>query len=434
VEEVEYLTGEGVDVIVTDHHKVRPPLPRAVALINPDAWEQLPQYASLAGVGVAFLLLIAVHIKLKDDPARRALLPPLKSCLDLVTLGTVADMVPLRGPSRTLVYHGQKLMDSRPPRPGIIALREVAGQADKRMDTSAIAFYLAPRINAAGRLGSAETGLELMMARSLAEAMPLARRLDKDNAQRREVEAAIFEEAQAMTEAILTRQDRHVIVLASPQWHKGVLGIVASKICEKFRKPSILLAIEDCTATGSGRSVPGFDLAAALDRCSEILLKYGGHSMAAGLTLEAARLDDLAERLELAAAELLPREAALPTLPIEAFVALRDVDHRMLQDLERLVPFGAGNPEPTIAVAGVTARRCQLVGGGDHLKFAVEQEGRTIEAIAFKLADKDVRAGDLIDVAFFPEINSWGGLSQIQLRVKDIRKPSQMAGRGEGRA
>jgi len=424
VEEARYLKEQGVDVIITDHHRVHGEHPDVLAFINPDIWGQSDKHAVLAGVGVAYLLVMGVYIKLKDNPRFESRLQPLKSYLDVVTVGTVADMVPLTGLNRILVTHGLNYMQNFPSRPGIIALREVSGQSDRRLDTNSIAFYMAPRLNAAGRLGNAGIGVDLLLSPSIAKATGLAQRLDSDNEERRELESAIFEEADRVVIAALEKRELGVITLASPQWHKGVMGIVASRLCEKYYRPTILMSIEEGIATGSGRSIPGFDLFAALEQCSDLLVKHGGHSMAAGLTMDIANLDRLRDRLEELVLSELSAERLEPSLAVDALVPFSEVGNRMILDLERLAPFGVGNSEPVIGVTGVRVRTTRIV-GGDHLKLMLEDQGRVLEAIGFRMGDQGLKVGDRVDVAFFPEIRAWQGRTYLQLRMKDVRKTDE---------
>ena len=419
-EEVRFLRDNGVDAVVTDHHQVHGTGPvDAVAFLNPNTWDD-PSYGVLAGVGVAFLLVSGVYIRLKSHPEFAGRLPNLKDYLDLVTMGTVADMVPLRGLSRTLVHHGLKRMSEAPLRPGMQALREVAIQG-RPLDTSAVAFYMAPRLNAAGRLGSATAAVDLLMSRSFQQAIPLARQLHDENDRRKGIEKGIFEQADALLSVLRQQGPFHAAVLASPDWHRGVLGIVASRLVERYFRPVILLTVEGDEATGSGRSIPGFDLGAALESCSELLLRHGGHSMAAGLTLEAGRMDELRTRLDRLVAEQVPAHDLLPRLAVDAEVRLAQVDGAMVVDLERLMPFGTGNPEPVVAVRGVRVASVQRVGpGAEHLKLKVEQEGRILEAIWFRSPQVQVAVGDFVDLAFHPEIRSYQQQTFLQLRIKDL--------------
>ena len=423
-EEIKYLTQAGVDVVVTDHHRVQEDIPEAVAHLNPDCWSEHREFTVLAGVGVAYLLVMAVSILLKEEEKFASRVPPLKKYLDIVTVGTIADMVPLIGPNRVLVVHGMRQLATTRSRPGIIALREVSGLAGKPVDSTAIAFYMAPRINAAGRLGNADVGVELLLSPSLSKALVFAGRLDDDNNRRRELEGEIFSEADRVVRAAIDKRDLRAIVLASPQWHKGVLGIVASRLCEKYNRPTFLMVIEDGIATGSGRSVAGFDLATALEKCRDVLLRYGGHAMAAGLSMQVEKLDSFRERFEQLVTDALGGRQPVLELAVDKIVPLVEVNQDMIRDLGCLAPFGMGNPEPVIGVRDVRIKSRQIV-GGDHLKLMIEDDGRVLEAIGFRMGDLAVRVDDRVDIAFFPEIRAWGGTRYLQLRLKDIRPAGQ---------
>ncbi len=422
-DEVRFLRENGVDAVVTDHHQVRDGGPAdALAFVNPYTWEDA-RYGVLAGVGVAFLLVSGIWIRLKSHPSFAGKLPNLKDYLDLVTMGTVADMVPLRGLSRTLVHHGLKRMSEAPLRPGMQALREVAIQG-RPLDTSAVAFYMAPRLNAAGRLGSAAAAVDLLLSPAYSQAIPLARQLHEENDRRKALEKGIFEQADGLLSAMWKQGPFHAAVLASPDWHRGVLGIVASRLVERYFRPVVLLSVEGGEATGSGRSIPGFDLGGALADCSDLLLRHGGHTMAAGLTLEVGRIEELTHRLEQLVAERVPEGNLLPRLSIDAIVPLSQVDSSMVVDLERLVPYGMGNPEPVIGVRGVRVVSVQRVGqGAEHLKLKVEQDGRVLEAIWFRSPPVKVSVGDVVDLAFHPEIRSYLQQTFLQLRLKDLVLP-----------
>lgn len=416
--EVAWLNEQGVDVIVTDHHQIHGQRPDALAFVNPQEWND-PELEMLAGVGVAFLLVSAVYILLKDDPDLASRLPSLKSYLDIVTIGTVADMVPLRGQNRALVVAGLRMIQDTPSRPGVVALKEVAGLSDRRVDSTSIAFYMAPRLNAAGRLGSAETGIELLLSTDFGTARVKALQLDSDNRARRELELKIFDEADQLLQADSMR-GLNAVVLGSPEWHQGVLGIVASRICERYFRPTILMSISDGVATGSARSIAGFDISAALEKNQGLLQRFGGHPMAAGLTMDSGKMDELRLRLDEAVSDSLLPEQLEPAIDIDIVVPMAQVTNQTVSDLEALAPFGAGNPEPLIACREVRVIWKRLVGGGDHLKLRVEQDGRSLEAIGYRMGNVQVDVGDVVDLAFFPEIRTWQGVSTLQLRLKDL--------------
>lgn len=424
VEEVEYLQGHGVDVIVTDHHRLHGERPPALAFLNPLDWPEDDRFDVLAGVGVAFLLVMAVYIRLKGDPETEKELPSLKDYLDLVTIGTVADMVPLTGINRSLVVNGLKLLTTTPTRPGVVALKEVSGVGDRRVDASSIAFYMAPRLNAAGRLGSAETGVVLLMSGDIANALALARQLDQTNRDRRELENRIFDEADHLLAVAFQAGNLNTVVLASPHWHQGVLGIVASRLCEKYHRPTVLFCIDEDVATGSARSIRGFNIAAALEANEDLLIKHGGHAMAAGLTVQAGTIDELRARLDAVVEGSLTEEELEASLQVDLVVDLAAVTSQTVSDLDRLSPFGSGNPEPVLATRGVKVVSSRFVGGGQHLKLVVEQDGRKLEAIGYRMGGCTVSRGDTVDIAYHPEMRTWQGLTSLQLRLRDVRQQS----------
>ena len=420
VEEVAYLQENGVDVIITDHHRLQGERPEAVAFLNPHDWPDDDRFSVLAGVGVAFLLVTAVYIRLKRDPEMADRLPSLKGYLDLVTIGTVADMVPLTGVNRSLVVNGLSLLTTTPTRPGVVALKEISGVVDRRVEASSIAFYMAPRLNAAGRLGSAETGVVLLMSSEIGTALKLARQLDQNNKDRRELENRIFDEADHLLEAAFQAGDLNSVVLASPHWHQGVLGIVASRLCEKYHRPTVLCSIEDGVATGSARSIRGFNIAEALEKSEHLLVKHGGHAMAAGLTVEAANIDELRASLDELVATSLDDAELEATLSVDLVVDLAEVTMQTISDLDSLSPFGAGNPEPVLATRSVNVVSSRLVGGGQHLKLVVEQDGRKLEAIGYRMGGCRVSRGDVVDLAYHAEIRTWQGVTSLQLRLRDV--------------
>jgi single-stranded-DNA-specific exonuclease len=346
----------------------------------------------------------------------------LRRYLDIVTIGTVADMVPLTGVNRPLVVSGLKLMGAEPTRPGVVALKEVCGMAARPLEAGTIAFHLAPRLNAAGRLGSAQTGIELLMAPGYAQALPLARKLDEDNRQRQQIEAAVVKMADDLARDPATGNAPPALVLASPQWHIGVLGIVASRLVEKHYRPTVLLNVEGDEACGSARSIPGFNIGGALESCSSLLMRHGGHAMAAGLSLATANIDALRERLQHLVASTLSPEDMTPVLKVDAVLPLRCVTSETLSDMERLAPFGMGNPEPVLASPDLRVIQKKLVGSGEHLKLVVESEGRRVEAIGYRLSRLPVEVGDVVEAAFIPEMRTFLGVTSLQLRLKDVRR------------
>jgi len=339
-----------------------------------------------------------------------------------VALGSVADIVPLLGENRALAALGLDYM-IRHPRIGLVKLAAVSGVDIGQINSENIAFQLAPRLNAAGRLGDGLVPLELLMTDSPEDAARMAAELNEANVERRAIEQVIFDQAVAEIEATLIR-DRHSIVLASPEWHPGVVGIVASRLQQKYSRPVVLLAMDEGgTGRGSGRSVPGFDLAAALGRCQEHLIRFGGHAAAAGLTLFEECFEAFQNAFEGIAQELLAGREVRSTLDIDAQVGLSEVDSQLVKAMARLEPFGCGNPSPVFCSYGVepVPHSVRELRGG-HVRFEVRQGSQQLPVIAFRMASlvQEKVASRPIDIAFTPKFNTWRGETTVQLVLKDI--------------
>ena len=420
--EVALARSRGLDVIVCDHHLPPSTLPPATAILDPRQRGCPYPFKDLCGVGVAFKLLQAFYGPEAGDEYW-----PL---LDLVALGTIADLVPVVGENRILVKHGLDQLAAT-SRPGLRALAEVAGvslSSPGGVTPGRIAFGLAPRINAAGRVDDATAAVRLMLTTDPFEARELAARLDEQNRERQELEGHILEEALARAaEAHDLTRDR-AIVLASPGWHPGVLGIVAARLVERFGRPAALIGTQGDQARGSIRAAGGWHVADALNRCADLLTHHGGHRSAGGFSLAPDRIEDFRTRLlSLAAAELTD-EALVPVLEIDAEVALADLDLDLADVLSRLGPHGLGNPEPILAARELHVMRFARRVGRNHLKIKVRPSasgGRVVEAIGFNLGSYveqlDRPTPPRIDLAFVPERNSWNGRDTLQLRVKDLR-------------
>jgi single-stranded-DNA-specific exonuclease len=418
LKEADFCRRAGADLIILDHHAPGERIPEAAAVVNPLQPGCSYPFKMLAGVGVAFNLLVALRSRMRREGIFAAGdEPDLREWLDLVALGTIADVVPLVGQNRTYAFWGlQKLEISS--RPGIDALKKVAGIKDA-VSCGHVGFRLAPRLNAAGRMESAVPGVELLLSSSSNESSTIADELDAANAERQAVERGILEEAAAMVDGAGTYPDCRSIVLASRDWHQGVIGIVASRLVERYHRPAILLAIdEQGTAKGSGRSISGFHLLEALAACTGHLERFGGHRYAAGVGLNAGSIAGFAAAFETVAGRILGDSELLPTLDIDSCVTPLEVDSALVNELKRLEPFGAGNPEPTLMMRGVTVVERRIVGDG-HLKLRVSAEGRVFNAIAFRQAD--CPTDGMLDIAFFPELNLWNNTSTLQLRIKAIR-------------
>lgn len=422
VAEISDLKSQNVDVIVLDHHEPPEKLPKCVALVNPkivarasrpcpedqtngrDARSTTP----LASVGVSFKL---AHALLKRD-RKLAEKIDLRDYLDLVAVGTVADIVPLTGENRILVKAGLERLPAT-QKIGLRALMDIANVPDD-VSPYHIGFRIGPRLNAAGRLADAMAALELLLTEDRARAAELAKLLDDHNADRQRIEGQIVE--QAMEQAAQYRDDR-VLVLADESWHVGVIGIVASRVMQEFYRPTVVIGKD---GKGSCRSVSGFSIVEALSQCAPLLEKFGGHEMAAGLSMKAGQIAELRRRLNEMAGNALQAEDLSPRMFVDAIVRLDELDDEFFTQLARFEPCGANNPTPTFAVQAATMRGAPRALKKRHLKFRVTDGGAPVEAIWFGAADAELPRGAL-DIAFVPELNEFGGVESVQLRVKDVR-------------
>lgn len=420
--EVVRARSRGLDVIICDHHLPPPTLPPATAILNPRQRDCPYPFKELCGVGIAFKLLQAFY-----GPDAGEEYWPL---LDLVALGTVADLVPVVGENRILLKHGLDQL-AVTARPGLRALAEVAGvplSSPGGVTPGRIAFGLAPRINAAGRVDDATAAVRLMLTMDPFEARELAGQLDRQNRERQELEGQILEEALARAAATHDLSCDRAIVLASPAWHPGVLGIVAARLVERFGRPAALIGTQGAQARGSIRAAGGWHVAEALSRCADLLTNYGGHRSAGGFSLAPDRIEAFRARLLSLAEADLTEELLVPVLEIDAEVSLDNLDLDLADVLARLGPHGLGNPEPVLAARGVQVMRSARRVGRNHLKLKVRQSasgGQVLEAIGFNLGSY-VEALDRsnpprVDLAFVPERNTWNGRELLQLRVKDLR-------------
>ncbi len=404
----------GLKVVVTDHH-LPGALPPADAVIDPARPDCPSPSKELCGTGVAFKLAQALVNELKL-PANLPL-----HFLDLVALATVADIVPLVGENRLLVRHGLRMLaDSRWA--GARALIRRTGLEGKPLRAGQVSFVLAPRLNAAGRVADAMSGVRLLLSDGDAEADELARELDALNSQRQSLDQAILEEAEAEIEATVDLGQDYGLVLAKEGWHPGVIGIVASRIVERYARPTILIGLDGDEGKGSGRSIPGFDLHQALSRCATHLSRWGGHRMAAGLTVRREQLETFRRAFNRAAHMELTADDLIPTQKVDAVVALQDMGAELERLLRFLEPCGPGNPTPVFGVERAYARNARAV-GHNHLRFTLEDEHARLSAIGFDWAD---RVGDgwwkePIDVAFRLERNVWRGQDELQARVVQIK-------------
>ncbi|HWJ02636.1 MAG TPA: single-stranded-DNA-specific exonuclease RecJ [Verrucomicrobiae bacterium] len=415
VDEAVYARELGISLIITDHHEPPEILPAATAIINPKQRGCAYPFKELAGVGVAFKLAQALFQRLgsKHNPEY--------GLLDLVTLGSIADMVPLQGENRILVKHGLPTLVSE-RRVGLQALLEVAGLTGKRIGTGQVAFALAPRINATGRIGDAAVAVQLLRTQDPVGAREMAVYLDSENRARQELESSILAEALAMLEDFNPERDK-VIVLARENWHPGVIGIVASRLVERFYRPVILLALEGDEGKGSGRSIAGFNLYGALLQCSDLLIKFGGHKQAAGLAIKAGNIADFRQAMNNLAMAA-PAEIFVPKLHVDCEIEIDGVTARLVEDIAKLEPYGLGNPGPVLVCRELKVVEAREVGKEkNHLKLKVKGKNLVLDGIGFSMAGSlpGIDIMHPVDLVFTPEFNEFNGRVSVQMQIKDLR-------------
>jgi single-stranded-DNA-specific exonuclease len=418
LEEAEVARQIGLDLIITDHHQPKSILPNALAIINPHQPGCDFPAEQLSGVGVAFFLAAGLRKRLRDDGffVDRSE-PDLRRQLDLVALGTVADLVPLEGVNRILVRAGLEQLQTT-SRSGLQALKRVA--AVEQATSGSVGFRLAPRLNAAGRLDDARLAVELLLTGDSVFAQASALQLDQVNQQRQQLERQIFAEAVARVEAMGSLADRYSLVLADAAWHQGVIGIVASRLVERFHRPVVLIALEGGQGKGSARSIKGFHLFQGLQQCAEALSAFGGHEYAAGLSLSTGQFDDFTQAFEAAARRQLVPEALIRSRIYDQEILLENMTERLAHELERMNPFGAGNPEPVFLATGLSAQQLKRV-GKDHLRLQCRQGGYSMPAIAFGMAERSEIFSAPFDILFNLSFNEWQGRRTLQLRIRDVR-------------
>ena len=416
-DEVAYANDQNLEVIITDHHMPDENLPEAKAILNPKQPDCSYPFKGLCGGAVVFKLIQAVSklLELDNDLVHQY--------IDLITLGTAADIVPLTDENRIIVKHGLKSL-SKTKRPGLRALLEVSGLGEKELTVGRLLFWAAPRINAAGRLGDANRAIQLMTTENLPESLKLARELDEENRQRQDLQQSMVDEAIMKVNAEVDLEKEKAIVLWDDNWHEGVIGIVASKIKETYHRPAVIISLSNGTGKGSARSVKGFDLYENLTECRELLDGYGGHPMAAGLTLDRENLEDFRTRFSNLAYETLADDDLVNSLDIEGEMDLNLIDSRFMDFLEKLAPFGPGNMTPKFITRHVIpVGNPRLVGNGDHLKFRAKKGETSYDAIGFNMGNhyEKLITGKPIDIAYVVEKNEWQGRTSIQLNIKDIK-------------
>jgi len=420
--EVERAAERGVDVVVTDHHEPGSSYPdTAVAVVDPRRSDCEYPFGELSGVGVVFKVLQVLLGEMGHPPGPSGLHPLLEESLDIVALGTIADVVPLVGENRVLASVGlEKLAETR--NVGLRALMRVAGVRREKVGSTRVSFGLAPRLNAVGRLKDAGAGVRLLLTDDPAEAARLADELNQANSSRQGLEADVLEEALGMLD---DGPLPPFIVLASDGWHPGVIGVVASRLVERFYRPVLLIALDGDMGKGSGRSITGFHLLSALESCAEHLMDFGGHAMAAGVTMTRDQIEGLSAALAEVAAQALTAEDMVPTLNVDARVSLDEIDDHLMEAVTALAPHGSHNRKPVFMSCGLEVAGCPKVVGKNHLKLGVREQSKVLEAIGFRLGEQlPIAEAGNVDVAYSIEYNDWRGRRSIQLTLKDIRPSS----------
>ena len=423
-EEVDYANSIGLDVVITDHHECKETLPDAAAVVDPHRPDCPYPFKYLAGVGVALKLVMALGGDAHADELFA------RYCT-LAAIGTVADVMRMEGENRTIVACGLEALP-RTDFPGVHALCREVGLWGKPVSSTQIGFILAPRINAAGRMGQVNLAVDLLECRDPARAEELAKSLCTLNRERQTVEQTIFADAERQIEE-LPQDQRHALVLSSSQWHQGVVGIVASRLTEKYGCPSFLVQFRDGVGKGSCRTCGGFNLFNALEECSDLLEGFGGHALAAGFTIRQEHLQAFRERVNECVKRSFGAEPCEATLHIDAVItAPGDATLEQVKELDRLEPYGTGNPRPVFALMGVAAESVQSVGQGRHMKFRLAKGAARFDGIFFSVTEEEcgIREDMRVDAAFYLQPNTFRGTTSLQLQLIDIR-PSLRASRGE---
>ena len=408
----------GIDLIITDHHIVPPELPDAHAVLNPLRHDSDFPDLYLAGVGVAFNLMIALRQSLREKGyfnTRKE--PNLRNYLDLVALGTVADMVPLKGSNHILVKEGLKILSTQ-RRAGVKALIEVSNIQKETLGAYEIAFQLAPRLNAGGRLSTAEIGVKLLTTQDSLTALELAQKLDSENSQRRFLQEETLGQALQMIEKNKLENTKS-FVLSSPLWHPGVIGIVASKLIEKYYRPTCLIAEQEGVGKGSCRSIEGFHLLDALKECSEYFSTFGGHKAAAGFSIPLQNISLFRDHFEKVVSQKLTDSDFIPKIKVDMEITLKDIQGGLLEEIEKCAPFGMACPEPLFISHDFKVQRAQVV-GQKHLKLYLEGADRYHEAIGFHMSDLLQDAAKIKGIVYSPSWNEWQGKQSIQLKLKNV--------------
>lgn len=416
--QVDFANEQNIDIIITDHHTTDTELPKAHAILNPKREDCEYPFKGLCGGGVAFKLITAIGNELNIP------LTDYEEIIPLITLGTAADVVPIKDENRVIVHHGLNILENL-EKPGLKTLLELAGLKG-HISVGQLVFSIAPRINAAGRIGDANRAVELLVTDDQDKARLLAKELDNENKRRQIIQQAVVDEALLKVNAEADLKNENALVLANAGWHPGVVGIVASKIKEEFNRPTIIIALENGSGKGSARSVAGFDLYEALTACKTHLDDYGGHPMAAGLTLSNKKLEDFKKAFINFANERLTEENLQATLTLDSEIALQDITPRFMEFLDKLSPYGPGNMRPKFVIRNAEIAGAPKVIGktGEHIRFKIRQGLKSCSAVGFGLSNKYemLITGQPVDIACVVETNEWQGNTSIQMNVRDIKR------------
>lgn len=412
IDEVEYANSLGLETIITDHHEQAEKLPRALAVVDAKRKDNKYPFNQLAGVGVVFKLIQGIGIKLNLEEKEYL------KFLDLVCVGTISDIVPLVDENRVIAKLGLKLVKVT-KNIGLKTLLNSIGY--KNIDSTCVSFGLAPIINACGRMGHQEEALKLFLTEDPNEAGRIANKLNEYNRERQEKEKKIFTEALEMIKN--DKNDKPCIILAGENWHHGVIGIVASKVTEMYFKPSILICLEDDEGKGSGRSIPGFDLHEALSKCDKYIKKFGGHSMAIGITIKKDEFSKFKEQFEEYASSC-NIDKIVPVIHIDEEVSLRNINKEVVKELSLLEPFGEGNKMPLFLYKNLKIHSIRALSEGKHLKLTLKDDNYMIDAIGFNMGElaNEYLIGNKVDIVGTLEINNFNNNDNIQINLKDIRK------------
>jgi len=415
IDEIDYVNANGLDMIVTDHHEPAETLPKALAILNPKREDDSYPFKELSGVGVAFKMLQGFSQK-NNIPIEK-----LYKHLDLVAIGTAADIVPILDENRILVSKGLEYLN-RSNKIGVNSLLKVAGFTSKVLNVVNIVFGLAPRINAAGRLGQASRAVKLLSSFNQREARELASLLERENRDRQNIEKKTIDQAILQLNATHDIYKDKIFILSGENWHQGVIGIVASKLKEIYNRPVVMISFQNDIGKGSARSIPDFDLYNAFTECANLLDNFGGHKMAAGLTISKENLPKFQQQLKRISEKLITDEMLQPRMSIECEIEFTEISRNLINHLKKLAPFGPGNMRPVFVARHINITGMPRIVGENHLKFKASKDKTVISAIGWKLGTlyEMLISNRPLDLAFVIEENEWNGVKDIQLNIKDI--------------